>query len=42
MIEPILLTPEQYYAVAFLFFQIGMFYTAKQIFSYPDEREQNE
>lgn len=31
------LTYEQYWTAAFIFFQFGLFYTAKNLFPFPDE-----
>lgn len=40
MIFHIYLTYEQYWGLAFFLFEGMLFYTAKQIFCYPDEREE--
>ena len=34
---PILVTSQEYFAAAFVFFQLGMFCTAKVLFQFPDE-----
>ena len=39
MHDPILLNPTQYWGVALVLFHIGLFYTAKQIFPFPDEAQ---
>jgi hypothetical protein len=39
MIYGIPLTHDQYWTAAFIFVQFGLFYTAKQVFAYPDEVE---
>lgn len=42
MIEPIAVTAKEYYMIGWVFFNIGMFYTATQIFMAPHEREEND
>jgi hypothetical protein len=39
MIYNILVTHEQYYTIAFVMFQFGWMYTAKTLFPFPDEVE---
>lgn len=40
--QPIVVTTEQYWTIAFILFLGASFYTMKQIFPYPDERDNDD
>jgi hypothetical protein len=42
LFEPILVTPDEYYAIGFALVIIGLLYTMYQAFNMPNEREDDE
>jgi hypothetical protein len=42
LFSQILVTPEEYATIGFILFNYALFYTAKQMFQFPDERENND
>jgi hypothetical protein len=42
LFEPILVTPDEYYAIGFVVILIGLMYTMYQAFQMPDERDDDD